>query len=177
MLKNTFIGHKRNRSSFSFATRFLCGIIHKFASLKYSNFGLVISDRLHLKMSWQCIDGLGSYPVESNRFFKGSSVILATSIHARHHINYFSKRNTTAIVSYSHLPVLDWDIYGFARTHDKLINTVVKYFFKQNINPIIGRWAIAKFTDIHTWTHPDMLFPIERTDIIFCVLRGLWHGG
>ena len=50
-------------------------------------------------------------------------------------------------------------------------NTIINHFFYKHINAIISSTTIAKFTNIHSWSESDVLFPIQTFNIIFIIIR------
>jgi hypothetical protein len=56
-----------------------------------------------------------------------------------------------------------------------LIDAVIDYFFKQNVNTILWQRTVAKLAYVHTWTKTDMLTPVERFDAVFGVVVS-WGG-
>src|SRR5690606_18966781 len=62
-----------------------------------------------------------------------------------------------------------------SKTHHMLIDTIVKDFFDQNINPIVLSTSIAQLADIHPGPQPDMFPPIEGFYTLFCILIVFCH--
>ena len=75
------------------------------------------------------------------------------------------------MVANRYFPITDGYLDGLAEAHHIFVDRVIKNFFQQDIDTIIGIRTIAQLSDVHTRTTADVFHPVERLDIIVAIRR------
>ena len=166
-LKDIYIGRKLHQRSFTLGCFFGICNTRKVSRAKLSHTYFIFPNRLNLEVRRKRIYRLGSYTVQSYRFLKRFRIILSTGIHLRHYIYDFSQRNSPTVITNYYFIIFDVHFDSSPCTHHELIYAVVHHLFEKHIYAIIRRRTVTEFPDIHSWSHADVLFPIEGAYIIF----------
>ena len=83
-----------------------------------------------LAVNGEGIDRFDPYPIQPHGFFEGFGVDLPPRIHLARRIDELAERNTTTIVTYRHLSVLNGDLDLLTCAHDVLVNRVVEHLLQ-----------------------------------------------
>jgi hypothetical protein len=65
---------------------------------------------------------------------------------------------------------VDFDLATVA--HDELVDGIVDHFFEKNVNPVVGRRAVAELTDVHSGPQANVFARLERADVLFVIIGG-----
>ena len=123
-----------------------------------------------LTVNGESINSLDTDTIKPDRLLEGLRINLPPSVHLARSINELTERDTTPVVTHSHLTVTDSDLDLLTSTHDILVDRVVKDFLQQDIDTVIGMGAISKLPDIHPWTATNMLVPLQGLDVTVVVV-------
>ena len=83
-----------------------------------------------LAVNREGIDRFDPYPIQPHGLLEGFGVDLPTGIHLARRIDELAERDTTAIVTYRHLSVLDGDLDLLTCAHDVLVNRVIEHLLQ-----------------------------------------------
>ena len=83
-----------------------------------------------LAVNGEGIDRFDPYPIQPHGLFEGFGVDLPPRIHLARRIDELAERNTTTIVTYRHLSVLNGDLDLLTCAHDILIDGVVEHLLQ-----------------------------------------------
>ena len=123
-----------------------------------------------LTVNGESINSLDTDTIKPDRLLEGLRINLPPSVHLARGIDELTERDTTPVVTYSHLTVTDSDLDLLTSTHDILVDRVVKDFLQQDIDTVIGMGAISKLPDIHPRTATNMLVPLQGLDVTVVVV-------
>ena len=138
--------------------RGFCHIADEFATFKGRLAHLSVTIAMHLEMTAQCIDGLDTDTVQSDRLLECFRVELTTGIENTYRLDEFALRDASAIVANGDTQIVfHIHLDTFASLHLKLIDRVVEHFFQQHVDTILSRGTVAESANIHTRAQTDML--------------------
>ena len=121
-------------------------------------------------MNGESINSLDTDTIKPDRLLEGLRINLPPSVHLARGIDELTERDTTPVVTHSHLTVTDSDLDLLTSPHDILVDRVVKDFLQQDIDTVIGMGAISKLPDIHPRAATNMLVPLQGLDITVVVV-------
>ena len=129
ILENFWIWFEYDTGSIAYG-RFLNVMIFQYFTSSILNFlHFPISYGLHQKNFRKCIYCFCTNSVQTNRFLKSSRIIFSTRVNLGYAINDFSKRYSSAIISYCYLMIRYTNFNGFSMPHDKFIYAIINNFF------------------------------------------------
>ena len=120
------------------------------------------------------VHGLGAHAVESDRLLEDLVVELAAGVEDAHGLDHGIQGDPAAEVAHGHVVHLYGDADLLAEAHGELVDGVVHDLLQQDIDAVAGIVAVAKTSDVHARTHPDMLDAFQRAYVFVCVVA-IWH--
>ncbi len=130
-----------------------------------------VPDGGDLEITAESIDRFSTYPIETNRFLEGFTIVFGAGVDLAHDVHYLAEWNAAAKVpDRDGLPFYR-DIHLLAVPHRVFVDTIVDHFFKQDVNTVIRAAAISKLSNVHAGAKTDMFTPVKGFDGIFIVFE------
>ena len=136
-------------------------LFHQHTFIELGGLLLSITVRGDLEIGRQCIDRLGTHPVQAHAFLENPRIILGARVDLAHHIDHFAQGNAPAIVAHLHARAFDGDLDLLAVTHHVLVDAVVQHLLHQDVDAVVEGRAIAQLADVHARPQPDVLLPVQ----------------
>src|ERR1700730_582848 len=98
-LKDSFIWYKSDERTVVFTCLHFLILFDYNAPLELSLFYFTLTDGCHFKILAQCIHGLGTYSIQSNRFLKYFAIVFRAGINLTNNIHNFTQWNATSMIA------------------------------------------------------------------------------
>ena len=168
-LENLGVGFEADPSTIAFGCGFNLGVVCQFTEFEAGAFHLAFSNAFHHELCAQRVHSLGSHAVQTHRLLEGAAVVLAAGVDFRNAVDHLPQRNAAAVVADTHLVVFDDHLDRAAVAHGVFVDAVVNDFLQQDVDAVVGVFAVSELADVHPRAHPDVLLPIKAPDVVFCV--------
>ena len=125
----------------------------------------------YLETGAQCVDGFHTDTVQSDTLLECFTVVLTTCVQHADRFNQLSLRNASSVVADTDTKIFfNGNLNFLTGLHFELVNTVVDYFFQEDIDSVFGMRTVAQPADIHTGACADMLHVAQVADVVVSVL-------
>ena len=146
-------------------------VLPQHAAIELGTLQLAVADALDLEVAAQRVHCFGTHAVQTHALLEGLAIVLGAGVDLAHHIDHFPQRDTPPEVAHLYPWTVDHHFHLLAVAHDELVDAVVQHFLQQDVDAIIEAAAIAQLADVHPRPQPNVLFPVQRPDVLLAVIR------
>jgi len=132
--------------------------------------GFAVPVGLYVKSGRERIDRFDADPVQADRLLERLGIVLRARVDLGGAFHQLAEGNPPAVVPHPDGRSAQLHLDRPAVPHDVFVDRVVDHLLEQHVDPIVRRTAVSQLADIHPRSQPDVLPPVQRSNVFFGVV-------